>query len=62
VGLTGFIDTGRVFVKGESSNRWHPGVGAGIWIAPVRRENALRFSFARAEGRTAFYVNIGIPF
>jgi len=34
-GLTGFNDTGRVWVKGEKSDQWHNGSGGGLYFAPV---------------------------
>lgn len=33
-GLLVFNDIGRVWVKGESSERWHDGYGAGLWLTP----------------------------
>ncbi len=35
VGLIGFNDVGRVWVKGESSNVWHDGYGGGIYVIPA---------------------------
>lgn len=35
LGVTGFYDTGRVWVKGENSGTWHNGTGAGIYFAPA---------------------------
>ncbi|AEW03468.1 hypothetical protein A4D02_19220 [Niastella koreensis] len=35
-GVTGFYDVGRVWVKDESSNVWHQGVGGGIYFAPAQ--------------------------
>lgn len=35
-GLLGFYDVGRVWVKGEHSDKWHNGAGGGIYIAPAR--------------------------
>ena len=34
-GLSGFHDIGRVWKKGEQSNVWHQGYGAGIYFAPA---------------------------
>ncbi|NND71490.1 MAG: hypothetical protein HKN43_07915 [Rhodothermales bacterium] len=31
IGLLGFIDNGRVWFDGQSSNTWHQGYGGGIW-------------------------------
>ncbi|OQP46124.1 hypothetical protein A4H97_31620 [Niastella yeongjuensis] len=35
-GMTGFYDVGRVWVKNESSNVWHQGVGGGFYFAPAQ--------------------------
>lgn len=35
LGITGFYDTGRVWVKGESSDKWHAGTGGGLYFAPA---------------------------
>lgn len=31
-GLLSFIDNGRVWMPGESSNTWHHGFGGGVWV------------------------------
>ncbi len=36
-GIVGFADQGRVWLKGESSQRWHVGYGGGIFIAPFNK-------------------------
>ncbi|WP_295769687.1 BamA/TamA family outer membrane protein [uncultured Mucilaginibacter sp.] len=35
LGVTGFYDTGRVWVRGQSSNKWHAGTGGGVYFAPA---------------------------
>lgn len=35
-GLTGFYDFGRVWVDGEHSEKWHNGVGGGLFFAPAQ--------------------------
>jgi hypothetical protein len=37
MGLIGFYDVGRVWVKNENSNRIHHGVGGGIYLIPLNR-------------------------
>ena len=32
-GVNGFGDVGRVWLKGESSDTWHTGLGGGIWLS-----------------------------
>ena len=31
-GLIGFVDNGRVWVRGEDSSTWHLGYGGGLWL------------------------------
>ncbi|WP_442590983.1 BamA/TamA family outer membrane protein [Pedobacter sp. AW31-3R] len=35
LGLTGFYDAGRVWVKGEESDKWHQGKGGGLYFSPA---------------------------
>lgn len=35
LGLSGFYDAGRVWIKGESSDQWHTGTGGGLYFAPA---------------------------
>ncbi len=36
MGFTGFFDVGRVWVNNEDSDRWHSGVGGGLYFAPAK--------------------------
>ena len=35
LGLSGFYDTGRVWVKDDNSDKWHQGAGGGLYFAPA---------------------------
>ncbi len=35
-GFVGFADAGRVWFKGEESDKWHSGYGGGIYLAPAQ--------------------------
>ena len=61
-GLFGFVDTGRVFYAGESSNRWHTGYGGGIWIAPLLRQLTLSLAVAGSDEGTRIYVALGMGY
>lgn len=37
LGVVGFHDVGRVWLEGEQSSKWHRGIGAGIWVAPLNK-------------------------
>ena len=56
LGLMGFFDVGRVFLDGQSSDRWHHGAGGGIFFATPGRHSLLSVQVARSEGNTAVYV------
>jgi hypothetical protein len=61
-GLLGFADAGRVWYEGESSDTWHTSYGGGLWIGLLSRSNAVAFTIAKSEERTAFYVRAGFSF
>ena len=61
-GVLGFADTGRVWLEGEDSNRWHKGYGGGLWFAWLDRGNTVSASFARSDGQNAVYVHAGFAF
>jgi hypothetical protein len=61
-GLFGFGDVGRVWLEGETSDTWHTGWGGGIWIGLLSRSNAVAFTVAQTEERTAFYIRAGFSF
>jgi hemolysin activation/secretion protein len=43
MGIHGFFDTGRVWVKNDpstptgTSNEWHQGYGGGLWLSPFAK-------------------------
>jgi hypothetical protein len=61
-------DVGRVFVAGESSSRWHSGVGGGLWLAlfatapGAQIATALNAMVVRSDERTSFYLSGGFGF
>ena len=63
VGVFGLADGGRVWVSGESSDRWHGAAGGGVWFAwHHRRANTITVAAARSPERTALYVRAGFMF
>ena len=61
-GLFGFVDTGRVFYAGESSNKWHTGYGGGIWVAPLLRQLTLSLAVAGSDEGTRIYFSLGMGY
>jgi hypothetical protein len=60
--LFGFTETGRVFLDGETSERWHPVVGGGIGITVVEPQNTISISVGRSDERIGVYVTSGFGF
>lgn len=62
VGVFGLADVGRVFLEGESSDKWHTAFGGGISLAYLNRANTLSVAVARGEEHTGVYVQAGFGF
>ena len=54
-GLIAFYDVGRVWIKGEDSQKYHHGTGGGIYIAPFKRFLARGILGYSEEG---FFPNV----
>ena len=55
-GIHFFGETGRVFVDGEISTKWHPAFGAGVWLSIIERTLNTSFTVGRSSERTTFYL------
>ena len=58
-GVLGLADIGRVWVEGETSDKWHPSGGGGIFLRVMTAEIAFHGLIAVGDEDTKFYVNIG---
>ncbi len=61
-GIFGFGDVGRIWLDTESSDTWHSSWGGGVWIGLLSRSNAVAFTFAQCDERTAFGIRAGFSF
>jgi hemolysin activation/secretion protein len=62
-GVFGIVDAGRVFLEGESSRKWHTGVGGGLFWSFVKPEYTLSLALVRGnEGRNRIYLQSGFGF
>jgi len=62
LGISAFAETGRVFLTGEHSNRWHNVIGGGLWFSIIKPEYIANFSLAHSEDKIAFYATMGFMF
>jgi hypothetical protein len=61
-GISVLAETGRVFLDGERSNRWHNVIGGGLWFSIIKPEYIAYFSLAHSEDKIAFYATMGFMF
>lgn len=61
VGMLGFTDVGRVWEKGESSNKWHQGYGGGIYVMPGE-VLLLQASVGASKEASMLYLSVGFNF
>jgi hypothetical protein len=61
-GVFGLGDVGRVFLAGESSDKWHTAFGGGVWLSYLSRAYTLSLAVASGEERTGVYVQAGFGF
>lgn len=57
-----FGEAGRVFGAGESSRKWHPGYGGGIWIAFVNRMVNTSFTVAKSPEKFVIYFALRLMY
>ncbi len=62
MGVFGLGDVGRVYLDGESSDKWHAAAGGGIWLSFLERVNTVSLAVARSSERTRAYVGAGFGF
>ena len=61
-GISGFAETGRVFIDGEQSNLWHNAIGGGLWFSIIKPEYLVSLSLASSKDEVAFYTTLGFMF
>ncbi|WP_345950153.1 BamA/TamA family outer membrane protein [Mucilaginibacter sp. PAMB04274] len=59
LGITGFYDAGRVWVKGESSDQWHTGTGGGLYFSPA---SLTIFQLLAGHSKEGWYPYISLNF
>jgi hypothetical protein len=62
IGVFGLGDIGRVFLEGESSDKWHAAWGGGFWFAVLSPTNAISVTATVSEERAKVYIQAGFGF
>jgi hypothetical protein len=62
MGVAGFIESGRVFARGESSTLWHGSYGGSLWFAPWSRDNTVTVAVAGSAEGMEVYLDVGLGF
>jgi outer membrane translocation and assembly module TamA len=63
LGIFGFGETGRVFLKNEESKRWHASYGGGLFIHLINRDITFKLTYAASEEKDyAIYFGTGFGF
>ena len=61
-GLTAFADTGRVWLEGESSDKWHSSVGGGLWFSWLTNRAAASIGVSHSSEDNLVYFVLGSHF
>jgi hypothetical protein len=61
-GVFGLVDTGRVFVDGESSDTWHTSWGGGVFFQMLTLNTVFHASAAHSVEGTRLHVGYGFAF
>ncbi|MDP9205493.1 MAG: hypothetical protein M3P12_08555, partial [Gemmatimonadota bacterium] len=61
VGAIGFVDAGRVYLKGDSPGGWHTAAGGGFWVGYLNPGTNFNMLFTNNRARRVT-TNIGFAF
>ena len=61
-GLTASADTGRVWLEGESSDKWHSSVGGGLWFSWLTNRAAASIGVSHSKEDNLVYFVLGSHF
>ncbi|HJY64270.1 MAG TPA: BamA/TamA family outer membrane protein, partial [Ignavibacteria bacterium] len=63
IGVFGFGETGRVYLKNEESKKWHASYGGGLFMHLINRDITFKFTYAASEENDfLFYFSTGFGF
>jgi len=59
IGVIGLADAGRVWLAGETSEKWHAGFGGGLFVRVLATQFGGHALLVHGDDGNHFYVNIG---
>ena len=62
IGINLFAETGRVFIENDSSDKWHPSYGFGLWASYLNSTIIGSTYIAFSPERTTFNLGLGMGF
>jgi len=62
IGINLFAETGRVFIENDSSDKWHPSYGLGLWVSYLNSTIIGSTYVAFSSDRTTFNLGLGMGF
>lgn len=62
LGVFGLGETGRVWLDGETSERWHAAVGGGLWFSLVQPDNVFSVAIAQSRDKMGLYFAAGFSY
>jgi hypothetical protein len=62
VGVLGIGDVGRVFLDGQTSDKWHAAAGGGLWLSWLGGVGSLAISVVHSSERTTVYAGSGFSY
>ena len=62
LGVLAFVDSGRVFLAGETANAWHTGYGGGLWLSFLNQLMAVSVAYGHSTEGDTIYFKGGFSF
>jgi hypothetical protein len=62
VGVFGFVDTGRVYLDGDSPGGWKTTLGGGVYLQPVGQPYLVRLGAGSSDESTKIFLGMGLPY
>ena len=62
IGLNLFVESGRVYTENDTSDKWHPSYGFGLWVSYLNSTLIGSTYVAFSPERTTFNLGLGMGF